>query len=208
MDSDSYTGFPTSEIVQLASRLGCDYKRYSGGSGVPIMRLYGVTENGNSALIHVHGYEPYFYVRAPRGFTKSHCNAFVSALNDQCKLKFPKKKRKHDDKEEDNEVFVRYAEICSRQTIWHYQPGGHQDFIRVVMVVPNHISAARGILESGIDISGGPGRCTFLTYESNVSFVMRYMVDAGIVGASWVTLPRYALCFFYFSFKLRCLTWL
>lgn len=32
------------------------------------------------------------------------------------------------------------------------------------------------------------GQCTFLTYESDVSFVMRYMVDSGIVGASWITL--------------------
>jgi hypothetical protein len=28
-----------------------------------------------------------------------------------------------------------------------------------------------------------------LTFESNVVFVMRYMVDAKIVGANWVTLP-------------------
>ncbi len=33
------------------------------------------------------------------------------------------------------------------------------------------------------------GTKSFLTYESNVAFVMRYMVDAGIVGANWVTLP-------------------
>lgn len=27
-------------------------------------------------------------------------------------------------------------------------------------------------------------------YESNVAYVMRYMVDADIVGANWVTLPK------------------
>ncbi len=31
---------------------------------------------------------------------------------------------------------------------------------------------------------------TYIQYESNVAFVMRYMVDAGIVGANWVSLPK------------------
>ena len=36
---------------------------------------------------------------------------------------------------------------------------------------------------------GSLGLRTFTTYESNIAFVMRYMVDAGIVGANWVALP-------------------
>jgi hypothetical protein len=36
---------------------------------------------------------------------------------------------------------------------------------------------------------GALGQRTFTTYESNIAFVMRYMVDAGIVGANWVGLP-------------------
>ena len=34
-----------------------------------MQRLYGVTEDGHSCLVHVHGYEPYFYVQAPPGMT-------------------------------------------------------------------------------------------------------------------------------------------
>jgi DNA polymerase delta subunit 1 len=40
-------------------------------SQVPMLRLYGVTEDGHSCLVHVHGYEPYFYVQAPPGMTVS-----------------------------------------------------------------------------------------------------------------------------------------
>jgi DNA polymerase delta subunit 1 len=36
-----------------------------------------------------------------------------------------------------------------------------------------------------------------LTFESNVVFVMRYMVDAKIVGANWVTLPAGAHYFYF-----------
>ena len=35
---------------------------------VPVIRLYGVTEAGNSALYHVYGFTPYFYCNVPPGF--------------------------------------------------------------------------------------------------------------------------------------------
>ncbi len=40
-----------------------------------------------------------------------------------------------------------------------------------------------------------------LTFESNVVFVMRYMVDAKIVGANWVTLPAGAYFFYFYFFS-------
>ena len=49
--------------------------------GVPIVRMFGVTEAGHSILVHVHCFTPYFYVQAPNGFTEADCGAFRSALN-------------------------------------------------------------------------------------------------------------------------------
>lgn len=34
---------------------------------VPIIRMFGVTDNGNSVCCHIHGFAPYFYVTAPNG---------------------------------------------------------------------------------------------------------------------------------------------
>ena len=47
----------------------------------PIMRMYGVTNDGNSVLCHVHGFVPYFFVPAPKGFVSEHCGLFQSNLN-------------------------------------------------------------------------------------------------------------------------------
>ena len=46
-----------------------------------VVRLYGVTDAGNSVLAHVHGFMPYFYVRAPPGFLPEHCEKFKAMLN-------------------------------------------------------------------------------------------------------------------------------
>lgn len=34
---------------------------------VPIIRMFGVTDSGNSVCCHIHGFAPYFYVPAPNG---------------------------------------------------------------------------------------------------------------------------------------------
>jgi DNA polymerase delta subunit 1 len=45
-----------------------------------------------------------------------------------------------------------------------------------------------GILEKGINIEG-VGQRSFLTYESNVLFALRFMIDCDVVGGNWVELP-------------------
>ncbi len=43
---------------------------------VPIVRMYGVTQQGVSVLAHVHGFAPYFFVPAPQGFREEDCSKF------------------------------------------------------------------------------------------------------------------------------------
>jgi DNA polymerase delta subunit 1 len=184
---------------------------------VAVMRLYGVNASGNSVLAHVHGYRPYFYVKAPPGFDPSVCEEFRNLLNIALNRRVPsfsndkerKRKRKeeeevyHDDDYNDGqlsnrfsspelETYVLSVEPCKKQTIWNYQTEENCDFLKIYFALPQHMSVARRILESGINFPR-IGPCTFLTFESDVSYVMRYMVDSGIVGASWITICSFML---------------
>lgn len=49
---------------------------------VPIMRMFGVTEVGNSVCCHVHGFCPYLFVSAPSKFTEQHCKPFKVGIAD------------------------------------------------------------------------------------------------------------------------------
>ena len=42
----------------------------------PVMRVFGVTETGNSICVHIHGFHPYLFIPAPAGFTKDHLSGF------------------------------------------------------------------------------------------------------------------------------------
>ena len=43
---------------------------------VPVMRLFGVNDAGNSVCCHVHGFSPYFYVTCPSVFKDTHLADF------------------------------------------------------------------------------------------------------------------------------------
>lgn len=47
----------------------------------PIIRMFGISQAGNSILCHIHGFMPYFYVPAPQDFKREHCGQFRDALN-------------------------------------------------------------------------------------------------------------------------------
>ena len=48
---------------------------------VPEIRMYGATQEGHPVLVHVHGFLPYFYVHAPRGFFASTCADLKNSVN-------------------------------------------------------------------------------------------------------------------------------
>jgi hypothetical protein len=49
---------------------------------VPVVRLYGLTKQGNSVAVHVHGVLAYFFIPAPGDdFTDQHCRELLSVLN-------------------------------------------------------------------------------------------------------------------------------
>ncbi len=51
-----------------------------------------------------------------------------------------------------------------------------------VTVWPQHVPAARAICQEGFTIPDVGRQESMLTFESNIVFVMRYMVDAKLVG--------------------------
>lgn len=62
-----------------------------------------------------------------------------------------------------------------------------QPYLKIVVALPKHIPTLRRILESAVTFPGY-GERSYLTYESNILFVMRFMVDTGMVGGGWIEL--------------------
>jgi hypothetical protein len=46
-----------------------------------VIRLFGVTNQGNSIAVCAPGYRPYFYASAPKGFVEGHVPKAIQKLN-------------------------------------------------------------------------------------------------------------------------------
>ncbi|CAF3586936.1 unnamed protein product, partial [Rotaria sp. Silwood2] len=70
IDLDTYTDFDSTPHV-------LDKSRPHVRGHIPVIRLYGVTDEGYSVMAHLHGYIPYFYASVPSDtFTAADCERF------------------------------------------------------------------------------------------------------------------------------------
>ncbi|KAK3013411.1 hypothetical protein RJ639_008270 [Escallonia herrerae] len=83
---------------------------------------------------------------------------------------------------------VRRVDMVQKRSIMYYQQQASQPFLKVVVALPTMVASCRGILDRGIQIDG-LGMKSFMTYESNVLFALRFMIDCNIVGGNWIEVP-------------------
>ncbi|KAJ4932472.1 hypothetical protein JOQ06_010893 [Pogonophryne albipinna] len=128
---------------------------------VPIIRMFGVTDSGNSVCCHVHGFAPYFYVPAPAGFKSDFLGEFKRELNSVV-LKDMRSNK-------DNlSVTVLAVDITRKESMYGYHGKRILDFLRITMAMPRLIAPAKRLLEQGF----------------------KFMVDCDVVGCCWIELPK------------------
>uniref|UniRef100_A0A2K5RGD5 DNA polymerase n=1 Tax=Cebus imitator TaxID=2715852 RepID=A0A2K5RGD5_CEBIM len=154
---------------------------------VPVLRAFGVTDEGVSVCCHIHGFAPYFYTPAPPGFGPEHLGDLQRELN----LAISRDNRGG---KELTGPAVLAVELCSRESMFGYHGHGPSLFLRITLALPRLVAPARRLLEQGIRVAG-LGTPSFAPYEANVDFEIRFMVDTDIVGCNWLELPagKYAL---------------
>lgn len=145
---------------------------------VAILRLFGVTSEGYSVCCHVHGFQPYFYISCSDGMGPDDIPKLKQTLET---------KMRETNRSNRSPIFVTNIEIVQKRSLMYFQHQKSRPFLKITMALPTMVASCRGILERGIPIDGLGQRC-FLTYESNVLFALRFMIDCDIVGGNWVEL--------------------
>ncbi|XP_014787230.1 DNA polymerase delta catalytic subunit [Octopus bimaculoides] len=149
---------------------------------VPIIRMFGITMEGNSVLAHIHGFAAYFYVPAQSGFKKEHCQQFKNALN-KAVMKDLRSNR------EDIKEAVLGVEYTTKESIYGFHDNRKEPFLKITVALPRLIAPAKRLLEQGFQCLDYACH-GFQTYESNIDFEIRFMVDKGVVGCNWIELPK------------------
>eukprot|EP01028_Stygiella_incarcerata_P012084 TRINITY_DN7264_c0_g1_i1.p1 TRINITY_DN7264_c0_g1~~TRINITY_DN7264_c0_g1_i1.p1 ORF type:complete len:1124 (-),score=299.58 TRINITY_DN7264_c0_g1_i1:209-3406(-) len=147
-----------------------------------IVRVLGLNERGNSVCGHIFGFEPYFYAEVPQKFNPDDCEVFMTALNKALDEKNERKGRKHD--------MVLRVEPMQKQTIMKYHGGKSKLFLKITTQLPRYVPTCRSILEGSYFSVPGYGSFRCPTYEADILYVLRFMIDCDIVGGNWVGIPK------------------
>ncbi len=148
---------------------------------VPVLRMFGVTMEGNSVCAHIHNFRPYFYVPLPHlNFKGEHCNDFKMALNNAV-IGDMRSNR-------DNiSTAIEAVEICERCSMYGFYNGNLFPFLKIIVALPKFVAPARRLVCS---LSLPPFHTTCAqAFESNIEYEVRYMVDADVVGCNWIECP-------------------
>ncbi|XVF70581.1 hypothetical protein PTKIN_Ptkin11bG0173800 [Pterospermum kingtungense] len=184
-DLDSFVHKNPNIVVERRPRnfpaIGESHKDLLPGSSGPaaIIRIFGVTKEGHSVCCLVHGFEPYFYISCPPGMGPDDISRFHQTLEGRMK-----------DMNKNSKVpkCVRRIELVQKRSIVYYQQQKTQPFLKIVVALPTMVASCCGILDRGIQIDG-LGTKSFMTYESNILFALRFMIDCNIVGGNWIEIP-------------------
>ncbi|KAF5300035.1 hypothetical protein FQR65_LT09292 [Abscondita terminalis] len=169
----------TFQQLELDHYVGAPYPNMPGApSGpVPVMRMFGVTEGGNSVCCHIHGFSPYFYVLLPTTFKETDCHSFRKTLNNAVIEDMKSNPEKI------TEAVLKVA-IVHGKSLMEYMGNEDNKFAKITVALPRFISACKRLLENGIYQNQ-----TFSSFESNVDIDLRFMVDTKVLGCSWIELP-------------------
>jgi len=148
----------------------------------PIMRMFGVTNEGNSVCCHVHGFHPYIFLPAPEGFDKDKLALFRKGLNAVLIADM-----KSNPWGIDNAVLS--CDLTSKSTIYGFQGNAKIPYIKVTLAVPKLVPAAKRLLEKGEVRVPGLGDFAGKAFEANIDFEIRFMADTHVVGCNWIELP-------------------
>ena len=148
----------------------------------PVVRMFGVTMDGNSVCCHVHGFHPYIYLPTPAGINKDNLVTFRKALN----------KALIDDLKNNNLGIVDAVlncELVQKSTIYGFQGNKMSEFIKITLAIPKLIAASKRLLDRGeVRIPDIASLGASKPFEANIDFEIRFMADSKVVGCNWIEL--------------------
>lgn len=135
--------------------------------GQTTVKLFGVTDNGNSIMLHVKDFKHYLYVAAPASFVPQDCVNFRAYLETQVGQHQP---------------VIYSVTMAMREDIYGFQGNVQSPYLKITVTDPKFIAKVRTTIQSGNANWKGMWKTpdgTVRTYD-NIQYVLRFMVDCQV----------------------------
>jgi DNA polymerase delta subunit 1 len=148
----------------------------------PDVRAFGTTETGNSVMAIDPSFQPYFFVEVSSDWD---AQGYAHRLNEHFARTYTAKQR--NGRVENGKFVVRIERGVGRSMCGYHCGRPLSVFYKFVMAHPAHVAVARDCFEfANSAITERPIK----TYEANVPFELRWMIDKRIHGCQWVRLRK------------------
>ncbi|ROV92912.1 hypothetical protein VSDG_06410 [Cytospora chrysosperma] len=144
--------------------------------GNTTVKLFGVTADGNSVMLHVKDFKHYLYVAAPSGFSPQDCASFKAYLETRVAQHQP---------------VIESVEMTMRENIYGFQNNTRNPYLKITVTDPKLINRVRTTIQHNNANWKGLWKSPddqILTFD-NIQYLLRFMVDCKIFGMSWVEAP-------------------
>ena len=146
----------------------------SGGKAA--LKMFGVSKAGNSILLHVTDFLHYLFVAAPVNFQKQDVDGYKAYLETQMAQ---------------HQASIHSVQMVLRENLFGFQGNQKSPYLKITVTNHHIINKLRTLIEGGNanykslwkGVDGG-----ILTFDS-IQYVLRFMIDTGITGMSWVDVP-------------------
>ena len=142
----------------------------------PIVRLFGTTEAGEKACVHVHGYYPYLYIKA-----EEYTEAFHEPSSLRQFLELVEALFVHAYTPTNKNIVFR-AELEQKYDFYGYHTS-KEWFLKIYFYDPMNVHRLKELMGSKA-LNGKMFQC----YEAHINYFMHFFADLNIYGLHQVTL--------------------
>ncbi|CAI4232377.1 unnamed protein product [Auanema sp. JU1783] len=162
----------------------CDYslgppnqvnmKVYESNCTVPTLHIFGITEEGRKACVHVHGVLPYLFLRVGGTFTPYIETLMKTKLNRLLQRELSEKNKKPG--RSYNQNFVFKMEEVERKSLYGYYKEP-ESYAKVYFTNPYYVIKLSKAL--GKELQAVPG---LQPYESHIPYTLQFFIDYSLFG--------------------------
>ena len=135
----------------------------------------------------MHNFTPYFYVKVnTAAMPKTLTGEDLQAIKDQLNKWVQGSQQEHQGGVTSTPVKA-VELITDKASVMHYQ-SAKATFLKIYTGLPKYVNQLRTLFENGSFNYPRGVEDTFelVTYESNLPYALRFMIDNSIVGMSWI----------------------
>lgn len=138
-----------------------------------VITAFGVTADGNSITVDIHGFRPCFYVEIPDGWSRTTVDRVMKEV----------KKRVR------SEIALKSYRIVRRKKMAGFNNNKEFKFIELLFYTRKAVSDFVRNIETPMKIFGVDGSVSLKTWESNIDPLLRFMHTQDLSPAGWMRLP-------------------